>query len=94
MEASANRLCLLATFRKCSRADVAVSFIQSSVSQTFVPHPILACEQLSRDTITCYQLTCSSVECSKQLFLQHYTTFPVFSLAPVQTCFKHVAGIS
>uniref|UniRef100_A0AAR2LEN5 protein-glutamine gamma-glutamyltransferase n=1 Tax=Pygocentrus nattereri TaxID=42514 RepID=A0AAR2LEN5_PYGNA len=59
----------------------------SSCSQSGEPRPVLACEQLSLSemlhlypvmTLTCFQLTCSPVECSKQVFFEHSSTFPVF----------------
>ena len=49
--------------------------------------PIHACEcggfedaaLPNHDTVSCHQLTCLPVECSKQVFLEYSKTFPVFS---------------
>ena len=46
-------------------------------------HPIM--------TLTCFQFTCSPVECSKQCFLS--TPQPSQSVAPVPAFLEHVAGI-
>lgn len=41
----------------------------------------------SHDDITCYQRTCLPNKCSKQLFLENSTTFPVFC-CPCTNLFK------
>ena len=56
-------------------------------SRSGEPCPILACEPLSLSgmlllyliiALTCFQLTGSPVECSKQVFFKRSSTFPVF----------------
>lgn len=74
-------------YTKCSQAHALISFIQSCAAQSGEPHPVFASEGLNpfitnHDTITFYQLTSLSVECFKQVILEH-SIFPVF----------HVAGI-
>ena len=58
-----------------------------SYLQSGEPCPILACEQLRLTgmlllypimALSCIQLTCSPVECSKQVFFKHSSTFLVF----------------
>ena len=46
----------------------------------------------NHDTITCYQSTCLPAECSRQVFMEHSTTFTVFCCSCInlfETC-KHI----
>ena len=70
-------------------------------SQSGEPCPILACERLSLSgmpllypimAFTCFQLTGSPVECSKQVFFKHSSTFPVFCCR-CPAILERVAGI-
>ena len=65
-------------FLKCN------TICSRSCSQSGELRPILGCEQLSHSgmlllylilALTCFQLTCSPVECSKQVFFKHSSTF-------------------
>lgn len=81
---------------KCPWALAVISFIQSCVSQSGGPRPILAYEQMShtnRDTITWYQWTCSPVEFSK-LFFGAFKNFPSL-LSPLSqfVCIKFRTSI-
>ena len=72
-----------------------------SCSQSGEICPILVCERLSLlgilllysiMTFTCFQLTSSPVECSKQVFFKHSSTFPVFCCPHPSyfgTCCRH-----
>lgn len=72
-----------------------------SRSQSRDPRLIFACEQLSLlrmlhlnpiMTLTCFQLIRSPVECSKQMFFEHSSTFSVFCcpcLSFFEMCCRH-----
>ena len=76
-------------FTKSSWAHVVKSFIQLCFTKWKVDYAWASrrCSVIpNHDTITCYQWTCLPVECSKQVFLEHF-------VVPVPARLKCVAGI-